>query len=55
MKYKRQVFSADSFCRNDLSNGSLGHKLKSGTEVNEDMAKYVSQIEKEQPCNDFGE
>jgi len=46
--------SADSFCRNTVSNDRLSYKLKSDTEVDEDVAKYGSQIEKEQPCNDFG-
>ena len=46
--------SADSFCRNTISNDRLSYKLKSDTDVDEDMVKYDSQIEKEQPCNDFG-
>jgi hypothetical protein len=35
--------SAESFCKNTFSNGRLTHKLKSGTKVDEDLAKYDSQ------------
>jgi hypothetical protein len=40
--------------QNTVSNDHSSFKLKSDTEVDEDVVKYGSQIEKEQPCNDFG-